>query len=139
MRLESKRTWLSSPRGLTVLAGVLAAAAVVMAAVGMFGDAVGEDPTVVKLPEKFHFRCTACDHSWTSPQADTPKHFGGGLPTTLRPVVCPKCGKRTAYMLAQCPFCKKHYIHKHLLDGSTGRAGKDICPHCGKDTFTWKR
>ena len=98
-----------------------------------------EDPTVVQVPSKYHFRCLACDHRWTADRAGVPKFFGGGLPTTLSPVTCPACKARRAYMRAECPFCSEHYVHKHLIEGAGGKIKTDPCPHCGKDTLTWQK
>jgi len=99
-----------------------------------------EDPTVVKLPTEYPFRCTQCSHEWSADQAGVTRYFRGGLPTTLSPVDCPSCGRKgAAYMMARCPWCQKHYIHPHLLKAQAGRPKEDICPHCGKDVLKWRR
>ena len=96
------------------------------------------DPREVNIPSNYHFRCTACDHRWTTGREAVTEAFGGGMPTTLRPVNCTSCGKNVAYLMARCPWCRKHYVHPHLLAGTPAKPTTDICPHCRKDTLTWR-
>ena len=135
------RTGLSAGMGpLRWWATGLVAGALVLAGVLVWqGAAPDEDATVVRVPSEYRFRCLACDHSWMADRAGVPAFFGGGLPTTLSPVTCPACKGRRAYMQAGCPFCGKHYVHKHLREPSPGKVKTDLCPHCGKDTLTWRK
>ena len=99
-----------------------------------------DDPTVVQMPSEYHFRCTRCDHRWTADRSNVTDYFGGGLPTTLRPVTCPSCGaQEAAYLMVRCPWCGKHHVPEYLLKGAGGRPKQDICPHCRKDTMKWHR
>ncbi len=96
------------------------------------------DPREVNIPRDYHFRCSGCDHRWTTGRQTVTEAFGGGMPTTLRPVNCTSCRKNVAYLMARCPWCRKHYIHAHLLTASAAQPTTDICPHCRKDTLTWR-
>ena len=121
---------------IALLAGVLVVAVVSIA----WQLTPGEDPTVVKMPDAYHFRCPRCEHRWSADFAEVTRYFGGGQPTALSPVDCPSCGeKKAAFLMARCPWCGKHYIHRHLLEPTSGRPGTDICPHCKKDTMKWRK
>jgi len=96
-----------------------------------------EDPRDVNIPRDYHFRCLKCDRRWTTTRQDVTRAFDGGMPTTLGPANCPTCRQKTAYLMARCPWCGKHYVHRHLLTGQSARPTTDICPHCHKDTLTW--
>jgi len=90
------------------------------------------------IPRDYHFRCPKCDHRWTDGRETVTRAFGGGMPTTLTPVNCTSCRKKVAYLMARCPWCREHYVHPHLLTGRPGQPTTDICPHCRKDTLTWR-
>lgn len=129
-------------RGARLLAfGLIGAALLVAGALLAWQLTPREDPTVVKLPSAYPFRCTACGHRWSADRDNVTQYFGGGLPTTLQRVDCPSCRKNAAYLMARCPqsSCGKHYIHPHLLRPQAKRPKEDICPHCGKDALKWRR
>lgn len=119
--------------------GVIALVLVVSVAAIAWQLAPREDPTVVKVPDEYHFRCTRCGRAWTTDARGAIEVFGG-QPTTMRPANCPHCGeKRCAYLLARCPWCGGHYIHPHLLTDPDKRPSSESCPHCGKDTMKWRK
>ncbi len=95
------------------------------------------DLTQVQVPQEYYFTCVEadCAHAWQTDLANVSSFFGGGQPSSLYPIHCTKCERRSAFMNQRCPWCDKPYIPKHRLEG--GMPSEDICPHCGKDTFAW--
>jgi hypothetical protein len=123
-----------------VAIALVAAALLVAIGLAAWQLAPREDPTVVKLPTEYPFRCTECGHEWSADRNSVTGYFGGGLPSQLRPVDCPSCGrKNAAFLMARCPWCGKYHIHAHALKRGADRPKEDICPHCGKDTMKWRR
>lgn len=111
----------------------------ITAGLWMWGRNTPADRREELIPNDYHFRCTQCKHRWTDERKSVMQAFGGVPPTTLAPVACTSCGKKAAYLMARCPWCKEHYVHPHLLADSRERPTTDICPHCRKDTLTWRQ
>ena len=126
----ASRTWL------LIACGVALAAA---ASLWAWRRPTTEERRQAVIPNDYHFRCPQCDHRWTDGRDTVSRTFGGGPPTTLTPVNCTSCRKKVAYLMARCPWCEDHYVHPHLLAGNGKKPTTDICPHCRKDTLTWRQ
>lgn len=100
--------------------------------------AAGEDPTQLRVRETYYFTCVEedCAHEWQADLQHVSAHFGGGQPSSLYPVICVECERRSAFMNERCPWCDEPFIPRHRLEG--GLPKEVICPHCGKDTYKWK-
>lgn len=118
---------------------IIALVLLVVAAGWSFRASKSRDDLVkVKEPDSFNFRCAACDHRWNADTRTASTYYKSGFPTETKAISCPSCEKNRAFLETECLYCKEGWLPDYVVN-SEGVPSQLICPHCEKDSLTWRR